>query len=154
MTIGQMSEIGVLAVIPLIAKKVSRKSLLTVGSVAYALRMALFAYTDSLVTVLLGVALHGLCFGCFIFVAFMIVDEETTSDVRASAQNLFNVIIVGIGIAVGSWISTSLVGNWAMGDDDVMNYTKLFSVPMWASIVCLAFLLFFYPSKRRAPELA
>ena len=39
-----------------------------------------------------GIALHGLCFGCFIFVAFMIVDEETTGDVRASAQNLFNLV--------------------------------------------------------------
>jgi nucleoside transporter len=151
MTLGQMSEILVLAAIPLVSKKVSRKSLLAVGILAYALRMALFAYTDSLATVLVGVALHGLCFGCFIFVAFMIVDEDTTADVRASAQNLFNLIIIGIGIIVGSWISTSLVGKWAMGDDG-MDYTKLFRVPMWASLACLALLLVFYPSKRRAVE--
>jgi nucleoside transporter len=44
MTIGQMSEILVLAAIPLVAKTVSRKSLLLVGATAYALRMALFAY--------------------------------------------------------------------------------------------------------------
>jgi predicted MFS family arabinose efflux permease len=151
MTIGQMSEIFVLAAIPLVAKKVSRKSLLAVGILAYALRMALFAYTDSLATVMLGVALHGICFGCFIFVAFMIVDEETTADVRASAQNLFNLIIIGVGIIVGSWVSTSLIGKWAMGEDG-MDYTKLFSVPMWAAVACFAILLLFYPSKRRAVE--
>jgi len=110
MTVGQMSEIVVLGVIPLVAKQVSRKSLLAVGLYAYALRMALFAYVDVLplppvATLVLGVALHGLCFGCFIFVAFMIVDEETTGDVRASAQSLFNLVIIGIGIIVGSKIA-------------------------------------------------
>ena len=96
---------------------------------------------------LFGVALHGLCFGCFIFVAFMVVDEETSSDVRASAQNLFNLVIVGIGIIVGSWVSTSVVGAWASRSGE-MNYTELFSVPMWASIAVLVALMFFYPNGR------
>jgi nucleoside transporter len=162
MTIGQMSEILVLAGIPLVAKSVPRKTLLATGILAYAARMALFAYTDSLATVLMGVALHGLCFGCFIFVAFMVVDEETPSDVRASAQNLFNLVIVGIGIIVGSWISTSVVGNWAQ--ETVldasgkavthMNYTTLFSAPMWAAIACLVLLEAFYPKKSPAARVA
>ncbi len=147
MTIGQMSEILVLALIPFFARSTSRKTLLAIGLCAYAARMALFAYTDSLATVLLGVALHGLCFGCFIFVAFMVVDEETTPDVRASAQNLFNLVIVGIGIIVGSWVSTAVVGKWAEIEPGVMDYTKLFSVPMYASLACLALLLVFYPAR-------
>ncbi len=152
MTIGQMSEIAVLAAIPMLAKNYSRKTLLGIGILAYAARMALFAYTDHLATVILGVALHGLCFGCFIFVAFMVVDEETTPDVRASAQNLFNLVIVGIGIIVGSWISTSVVGKWAMDEaTGQMDYRRLFSVPMWAALACFAILLLLYPGGRRVP---
>lgn len=159
MTIGQMAEIAVLAAIPLLAKSWSRKSLLALGIIAYAARMALFAYTDGLPTILLGVALHGLCFGCFIFVAFMVVDENTSKDVRATAQNLFNLVIVGIGIVVGSRLSTR-VGEWAQKsagiadlktatDADKAEYwTKLFSVPMYASIACLALLLIFYRGRR------
>lgn len=147
MAIGQMSELIVLALIPLVAKSLSRKSLLAIGLVAYAARMALFAYTDSLATILLGVAMHGLCFGCFIFVAFMVVDEETTPDVRASAQNLFNLVIIGIGIIVGSYVATAVVGKWASLEGGGMDYTKLFSVPMWASLGCLALLLVFYPNR-------
>jgi nucleoside transporter len=144
MTIGQMVEVGVLAVIPLVAKTLSRKSLLAIGLMAYAARMALFAYLqDSTAALLLGVALHGLCFGCFIFVAFMIVDEETTADVRASAQSLFNLVIVGIGVIVGSKIA-GWVADWAAGD-----YTKLFSVPMWAALACLLVLLVSYPRASR-----
>ncbi|MHC5003473.1 MAG: MFS transporter [Planctomycetota bacterium] len=145
-----MMEIFVLGAIPFVAKQVPRKVLLGTGILAYAARMALFAYTDSMATILLGVALHGLCFGCFIFVAFMVVDEETTGDVRASAQNLFNLVIVGIGIIVGSWFATSIVANWATGEDG-MDYTRLFSVPLWIAVACFIALVVFYPGGRRTP---
>ena len=154
MTIGQMSELGVLALMPYISKRLSRKSLLATGLVAYALRMFLFANAGSfpealrLPSIILGVTMHGLCFGCFIFVAFMIVDEETTGDVRASAQSLFNLVIVGIGIIVGSKIAGA-VAEWATVETK-LNYTKLFTVPMWAAIACLVLLLMFYPGGRKS----
>ena len=157
MTIGQMVEIAVLAAIPFVAKSMSRKSLLALGLAAYALRMALFAYAPAwgslaLPAVIAGVGLHGFCFGCFIFVAFMVVDEETTEDVRASAQSLFNLVIVGIGIIVGSKIAGS-VSEWAAagaveGEPWYGTFTRLFSIPMWASLVCLVLLLVFYRSRR------
>ena len=144
-----MSEILVLGAIPLVAKKVSRKALLSVGLLAYGLRMALFVYGEDLgtVAVLTGVALHGFCFGCFIFVAFMVVDEQTSDDVRASAQSLFNLVIIGIGIIAGSMIAGS-VAEWATVDG-VLDYTRLFSIPMWASLACLVLLQVAYP--RRSP---
>ena len=155
MTVGQMTEVLVLGMIPFVSKKFSRKWLLAAGLVAYALRMLLFAYVDaiplpSMLTLMLGVALHGFCFGCFIFVAFMVVDEETTTDVRASAQSLFNLVIVGIGIIVGSPIAGK-IHTWAT-TDGVTDYTKLFSIPMYIAIACLALLLFAYPngSKEKA----
>jgi nucleoside transporter len=157
MTIGQMSEVLVLGAIPLVAKKLPRRTLLAIGLVAYALRMELFANVDTLplptmVTLVLGIALHGLCFGCFVFVAFMVVDEETSGDVRASAQNLFNLVIVGIGVIAGSLIAGE-VAAWA-SESGAMDYHKLFSIPMWAAMACLVLLLFFYPRKKPAAALA
>jgi nucleoside transporter len=152
MTIGQISEVLVLALIPLVAKTLSRKTLLAIGVSAYAVRMALFAYVESIsaatgipeIAILVaGVALHGLCFGCFIFVAFMVVDENTAPDIRASAQNLFNLVIIGIGIIVGSVVA-GYIGEWAT-EGTVTDYTRLFSVPMWVAVACLVFLLLFYP---------
>lgn len=157
MTVGQMSEVLVIALIPLLAKRLSRKALLGIGLAAYAARMALFAFVDAIplptmTTLLLGISLHGLCFGCFIFVAFMIVDEETTADVRASAQNLFNLVIIGIGIIVGSKIA-GYAGDWATVDGD-LDYRRLFSIPMYASLAVLAALLLIYPGGRRAVRAA
>ena len=152
MTVGQMVEVGVLFAIPFVAKETSRKALLALGIVAYAARMFLFAYVDAIplppmATLLFGIGLHGLCFGCFIFVAFMVVDEETTPDVRASAQSLFNLVIIGVGVIVGSKIA-GFVADWAKGGAEAIDYRRLFSVPMWASVACLLLLLAFYPSKR------
>jgi nucleoside transporter len=145
MTIGQMSEIAVLAAMPLLAVALSRKSLLLIGIAAYGLRMAIFAYAgDSAPAIMAGLALHGLCFGCFIFVAFMVVDERTTPDVRATAQNLFNLVIVGIGIIVGSWFAGSIVAPWAKAGG-AMDFTRLFSVPMWMSVGCFAVMALGYP---------
>ena len=150
MTIGQMTEVLVIGTIPLMMKRFSKRLILSVGLLAYAARMALFAYcADSSAALLLGVALHGVCFGCFIFVCFMIVDEYTTPDVRASAQSLYNLVIVGIGVIVGSKIA-GWVADWAADGETETYYRKLFSVPMWASLVCLLILAVTYPRSSSA----
>ena len=153
MTIGQMTEIAVLAALPFFAKSLSRKTLLLTGVAAYAVRMALFAFAPELPTVILGIAMHGLCFGCFIAVAFMVVDENTTSDIRATAQNLFNLVIVGVGIIVGSLFATSVVAKYATAGGP-MDYVKLFSVPMYMAIGCFVLMLLFYPGGKSAAKAA
>jgi len=149
MTIGQMTEILVLAAMPVLTKFLSRKQLLLIGLAAYAGRMALWAFAPSLPFVIAGITLHGLCFGCFIFVAFMIVDEHTTTDVRATAQNLFNLVIVGIGTIVGSIFAADIVGGWASKGGS-MDYQKLFSVPLWMALGCFGLVLLAYPRAKPA----
>jgi nucleoside transporter len=146
MTIGQISEMIVLVFMPLVVKRFSRKSILTVGLLAYALRFAIFAYLPYPAFVVPGLALHGLCFGCFFFLAFMIVDENTTSDVRSSAQSLFNLIVLGLGVIVGN-IAAGQVDKIAKSPGSTeTDFTMLFSIPMWVAVFCLVALLLFYPS--------
>lgn len=163
MTIGQMSEILVLAAIPFVAKTLSRKSLLAVGLFAYAARMALFAYVEPISAatgvpdvpiLMLGVAMHGLCFGCFIFVAFLVIDENTSADVRASAQTLFGLVVFGIGIIVGSYLAGQAANIATDPVTKKMNYTTLFMYPMWGAIACLLILLVAYPNRRSIAPLA
>jgi nucleoside transporter len=147
MTIGQISEIAVLAVMPFVAKQVSRKTLLAIGLVAYILRFFIFAYLPHAWAIIPGLTLHGLCFGCFFFIAFMIVDEQTTKDVRASAQNLFNLIIVGFGVIVGN-LFAGWVDTWALRDGKI-DWRVFFSIPMYIAVACLLALLVFYPRRSR-----
>lgn len=150
MTIGQIAEIAVLAFMPLLAKKVSRKMLLGIGILAYIVRFGVFAYLPYTAAVVPALALHGLCFGCFFFVAFMIVDEETTPDVRASAQNLFNFVVMALGVIFGN-LFAGQVDTWA-AKDNVTSFQTLFSIPMWICVACLVALMALYPSKKPAAQ--
>jgi MFS family permease len=152
MTIGQIFEIVVLAFMPLVAKRVSRKILLGVGMAAYILRFAVFAYSTNPMLIVPALALHGICFGCFFFIAFVVTDEETSGDVRASAQGLFNLVVVGLGTIVGN-LFAGYVGKIATVSKN-LNYETLFSIPMWVAVACLAAILLFYPSKKKAPAVA
>ena len=147
MTIGQMSEILVLAFMPFVAKRLGRKTLLSIGLLAYVLRFFVFAYLPHPWAVVPALALHGVCFGFFFFIAFMVVDEETTRDVQASAQNLYNLIIVGLGVIVGN-LFAGWADNWAT-ENGAINYREFFSIPMWIAVACLAALLIFYPRRTR-----
>jgi MFS family permease len=148
MTIGQMAEIAVLALMPVIATKASRKALLATGIAAYISRFAVFAYFPSVYAVIPALALHGVCFGCFFFIAFIVVDENTTADVRASSQSLYNFVVLGLGITVGSLFSGWVEENVKFSDGRT-DYRTLFSIPMWIAVGCLIALMIFYPAKKR-----
>ena len=47
-------------------------------------------------------ALHGFCYTYFFAIAFMIVDEESSSDVRGSAQTWFNLVTMGAAAIIGA----------------------------------------------------
>ncbi|MBI4568075.1 MAG: MFS transporter [Planctomycetes bacterium] len=169
MTIGQIAEIAVLACMPFVARRVGRKGLLLIGLLAYVGRFAVFAYAARPEAVVPALALHGLCFGCFWFVAFLIIDENTSPDVRASAQGVFNLVFVGLGVMLGNWfagkVSDLAEGKYADFPDmlraifegrDVTSvathatdYKVLYGVPMWLAAACLVLLLVFYPWGRR-----
>jgi len=149
MTIGQISELAVLAVVPMLVKRFPRKTFLLIGLAAYALRFAVFAYLPYPAAVIPALALHGVCFGCFFFIAFMIVDQETTRDVRASAQGMYNLVVMGLGTIVGNLFAGKIadVSKAASGET---NYRVMFSIPMWIAIGCLVAFLLAYPRRGRS----
>lgn len=144
MTLGQIAEIVVLAAMPFLARRFSRKTLLSVGLLAYIARFGVFAYLPHPWAVYPALLLHGLCFGCFFFICFMIVDEETTPDVRASAQSLFNLVAIGFGVIAGNF-AAGQVDKVAAREDGTTSFTTLFAIPMGVTVVCLLALWAFYP---------
>jgi MFS family permease len=126
--------------------------LLSIGLLAYFARFMIFAYLPEARALFPALALHGIVFGCFFFICFMVVDEQTTKDVRASAQNLFNLIVFGLGVIVGNlmagWLDTwTRVGNQT-------NWRAYYAIPGWVTLACLVALLVFYPNRTpvRQPE--
>jgi nucleoside transporter len=153
MTVGQISEVIVLACMPLVIPRVPRKVLFAIGLLAYALRFFAFAYLPYAWAIIPALALHGIVFGCFFFLVFITIDEYTTKDVRSSAQNVFNLIIFGFGVILGNWLSGQL-GAWTTAPDKTLNWQTFYAIPGYITLACLLVLLLMYPNRAtpREPE--
>ena len=82
----------------------------------------------------------------------MIVGGEASKNGRASAQGLYNLVSIGLGVIVGNYFAGQVyaANTVTVAGEDVTNYQGLFAVPMFVTIGCLVLLLAFYPSKSRS----
>ena len=99
MSVGQIVEIFVLAVLGWFLKGLGFRLVITIGAIAYFLRFADFAWaTDAGMNLAyIGIALHGFCFAFFFAAAFMFIDKAAPKDARHSAQTAFGIAILGLG---------------------------------------------------------
>ena len=54
--------------------------------------------------------LHGICYAFFFATVYIFVDEFFPKDARASAQGLFNLMILGFGPLVANTVGPKLMG--------------------------------------------
>jgi Na+/melibiose symporter-like transporter len=111
MTIGQISEFPALLLLPWFLKRYGLKTTFAFGMAAWLLRYVLFALQPSTGLVLAGIGLHGVCHVFLIIVIQLYVDSQCRQDLRASAQNLFAFITMGIAMPVGFWVA-GMLGNY------------------------------------------
>ncbi|MBT4530321.1 MAG: hypothetical protein HOC27_03875 [Phycisphaerae bacterium] len=117
MAIGQIFEIGVLAVLGWMIARLGFKWTIAVGCLAYVVRWVMFAIAanGSADLVYVGIALHGFCYACFFAASFIFVERVATSDIRHSMQTVYGIIILGIGPIIAGFYNGSLdaVEGWA-----------------------------------------
>lgn len=104
MTIGQMSEILFMVLIPYFFRKLGVKMMLLIGMGCWVARYALFAMgaQDQIALMLLaGVALHGICYDFFFVTGFIYTDKKAPKAIRGQAQSLLVFLTQGIGMFVG-----------------------------------------------------
>lgn len=104
MTLGQMSEIGFMLLIPFFFRKLGVKLMLLVGMGCWVLRYVLFSVgaTEQVTwMLLLGVALHGICYDFFFVTGFIYTDKKAPAEVRNQAQGLLVFLTQGLGMFFG-----------------------------------------------------
>ena len=104
MTIGQMSEIFFMLLIPFFFRRLGLKIMILVGMAAWVVRYALFSFSaPDQVTwmILLAVALHGVCYDFFFVTGFMYTDQKAPTAIRGQAQSLLVFLTQGIGMFFG-----------------------------------------------------
>src|SRR2546425_5895769 len=118
MTLGQMSEIFFMLVMPWFFRRLGVKYMLLVGMAAWTTRYLLFAYGNNgpLAWMLyLGILLHGICFAFFFVTGQISVDHKAPPDLRAAAQGFIAFVTLGVGMLIGSWLSGWGVGAYSTG---------------------------------------
>jgi len=148
MTIGQFSEIGVMAILGYLLTRLGFRTVITLGALAYFVRYLIWSIPS--VPVPLQVAsqvLHGLCYAGFFAGAFIYADRVAPPDVRHSVQTVFGIIILGGGPVLGGVLSGWLADHYALGATGV-DFAALWRV---TAFIGLGAALFFYAFFREQP---
>jgi nucleoside transporter len=154
MTLGQVSELLFLLLIPLLFVRLGVKKMLLIGMAAWVLRYVLFAYGNNgaLVAMLYaGIILHGVCFDFFFVTGQIYVDKVVPRSQRAAAQGFIHVITYGVGMLIGSWASGAVVDHYTRAADagSTHLWTAIWMVPaVMAFVVMLLFMIFFRDPKQ------
>lgn len=142
MVIAQVAEIFVLAILlPYFISRIGIRNVLVLGVLAWPVRYIIFAIGQPSWLVIASLSLHGFCFVFFFAAAFIYVDTVAPRDIRHSAQSLIMLVTYGIGNYIGS-----LFAGWIWDlftSEGVTNWTHVFLVPCFLTVLCAAaFLLF------------
>lgn len=153
MTIGQISEVLFLLALPIFFTKFGFKKTILVGMLAWALRYVLFAYgnaTELSYMLILGIALHGICYDFFFVSGQIYTDSKAGIKYKSAAQGLITLATYGVGQLIGFWVA-GYIGELyhAVQIENVAQYWKqLWIVPAGiAAVVFLLFLIFFKDEK-------
>ena len=103
MTLGQVSEIFFLLLVPWFFRKLGVKNMLLIGMGFWILRYVFFAQADAQTHMLLylGVLFHGICYDFFFVTGQLYVDKVAPDDIRSSAQGFIAFVTLGAGMFVG-----------------------------------------------------
>jgi len=145
MTIGQVSEVLFLLMLPFFFKKFGLKTTLMVGMFAWVIRYVFFAFGDAgsgTYLLILGIALHGICYDFFFVSGQIYTDSKAGPRFKSAAQGLITLATYGFGMLVGFWIA-GIVSD-AYLTDGTHEWKYIWLIPSAiALVVTILFMVFF-----------
>lgn len=159
MTLGQVSEVGAMLLMPLIFRKWSLKAILLVGLLAWSVRYGLLAYGNAGAGMWMlygAILLHGVCFDFFFMTGQLYTDQEAPANLRGTAQGLLTFLTYGVGMFLGSVLSGGVLDFFTTGHGGAAtrNWTAFWLTSGLGAFVIflLVATLFHSRAKIRSPE--
>ena len=144
-TLGQVSEVGFMLLMPFCLVRLGVKATLLVGMAAWALRYVLFAFGNAsgLVWMLLiGIALHGVCYDFFFVSGQIFTDAKAGTQYKGAAQGLITMATFGVGMLIGFSVAGFVSDAYVHAG--VHDWRAIWLYPAaFAALVFAAFALFF-----------
>ncbi len=152
MTLGQVSEIGFMLLLPWFLARLGVRRILLLGMLAWAARYFLFANGNTGPGVWMlyaGILLHGICYDFFFVTGQIYTDEQAGPKIRAAAQGFLAFLTQGVGYLIGAWASGRVVQRYAA--DGGHDWHAIWQVPaVGALVILLVFAFLFRPAPVRA----
>jgi nucleoside transporter len=145
-TLGQVSEVGFMLLVPFFLKRFGMKLTLLLGMLAWGARYVLFAYGNAgelLALLIVGIALHGVCYDFFFVSGQVFTDSKAGPRYKSAAQGLITLATYGVGMLIGFWVAGQLTDAFAQtgGGHD---WRSIWLYPAaFAGLVAVAFALLF-----------
>ncbi len=145
MSLGQMSEVAFMLLMPLLFVRLGVKWMLAIGMGAWVLRYLLFAAgaPESVFWMIAGgILLHGICYDFFFVTGQIYVDKKSTPAIRGQAQGFLVLVTYGVGMFIGAQVAGRVYNHFLAG-------AGALSLSTWRDFWCipagfaLAVLLFF-----------
>jgi len=149
MSLGQASEVGFMLLLPFALRRFGMKAVLAIGMGAWVVRYGFFSAASSgspYFLLILGVALHGICFDFFLAAGFIHTENKAPAAIRGSAQALFSFLVYGVGMAIGNFLSGPIVDHYTV--NGVRQWDKIWMVPAIGAAACLVLFLLFWRDTR------
>lgn len=135
-SLGQVSEVLFMLLLPLFFTKYGFKKTLIFGMLAWAIRYALFTYGnagDLFFMLVIGIALHGICYDFFFVSGQIYTDSKAGDKYKSAAQGLITLATYGVGMLIGFWVAGQVVdANLIDGDlhawKDIWIFPALFAL--------------------------
>jgi nucleoside transporter len=150
MTLGQASEVIMMLVMPFVLRRVTVKSILLMGLLAWSVRYALLAYGNAgagMWMFYVAILLHGVCYDFFFMTGQLYTDQEAPQHLRSAAQGLITFMTYGIGMFIGSYISGSAVDYFTTAAG--RNWRGFWTSSSLASFVILMMIALFFRSANK-----
>jgi nucleoside transporter len=151
MSIGQIAEIATMGVLGAVLARLGWRWTMAVGIAAHAARFFVYAIGEPLWLMVAVNLVHGMCYAFYFAAVYIFVDEQFPKDARASAQGLFNLLILGLGPFLGSLLWGALGDRFRSAAGDV-DFQRLFQVPAWLGVAAMVLLLAAFHPKKAAPS--
>lgn len=154
MTIGQISEVLFMLLLPMFFKRYGIKKTLLVGMLAWVLRYALFAFGDAgggVFMLLVGIALHGICYDFFFVSGQIYTDSKAGEKYKSAAQGLITLATYGVGMLIGFWVA-GLVSDAYLQADGLHAWRNIWLIPSGIAAVIVVIFLLSFSGKEEAKE--
>ncbi|WP_298545979.1 nucleoside permease [uncultured Aquimarina sp.] len=150
MTIGQISEVVFMLLLPFFFKRFGFKKTILVGMLAWAIRYLLFAYGNSgelAFMLITGIALHGICYDFFFVSGQIYTDSKAGEKFKSAAQGLITLATYGLGMLVGFYVAGKITDANVLGEGQ-HNWNSIWIFPaIFAAAVMILFAIFFKNEK-------